>query len=432
MPRARLPRYAAPAALLTCVAAGAAAAAGYAITAPKQYRATAQLLVAPVAPGDSTFAGLQVLRDTGGKRTAAADAAALVRSPQVADAVAAQLALARSGRSLLGVVSSRVVDSSDVVDVTATDTSAAASARVANAFASVLVAQRTAVFQSDLARAIRRDEGLVANGGSHTIAVRLATLRGFVGQADPTIRVASEAQPPTGSSWPHVGRVVLEGLAAGAAAGILLAAVLLALRGRSGGRREDYDRAVESEALEQLVERLEARLTAREAGLAARERDVQAAIAQLRDTQEQQAGDAAAELAERERQHAERVAAVQQRELALARRARELAAREQELEAQRSDVEQREQELDARAAELEQAAAEQPRPVVALVGDPGDGRFNLVTLERLVEEHRGEFPERAEEWLSYLYFLRDYAAPDGSVPASFDGLIQDTFGELVA
>ena len=61
-----------------------------------------------------------------------------------------------------------------------------------------------------------------------------------------------------------------------------------------------------------------------------------------------------------------------------------------------------------------------------------DGAYNLLRLERLVDERRGEFPDRAEEWSSYLYFLREYAAPDGSVPASFDTLIEATFAELVA
>src|SRR5260370_8002069 len=87
-------------AVLTLTAAGAAAAAGYGLTAPKRYRATAQLLVAPVSPGDPTFAGIGVLRDTGGKRTAAADVAALLRAPQIADAVAPQLSLKRSRPSL--------------------------------------------------------------------------------------------------------------------------------------------------------------------------------------------------------------------------------------------------------------------------------------------------------------------------------------------
>ena len=59
-------------AVLTLTAAGVAAAAGYGLTAPKRYRATAQILVAPVSPSDPTFAGIGVLRDTGGRRTAAA------------------------------------------------------------------------------------------------------------------------------------------------------------------------------------------------------------------------------------------------------------------------------------------------------------------------------------------------------------------------
>src|SRR5436309_1823273 len=142
--------------LLTFTAAGAAAAAGYGLTAPKRYRATAQLLVAPVSPGDPTFAGIGVLRDTGGKRTAAADVAALLRAPQIADAVAAQLALKRSRASLQHSLRTQVVDSSDVVDVTAEGSSPSAAAQLANTFASALINERAASFQSDLAAAIRR------------------------------------------------------------------------------------------------------------------------------------------------------------------------------------------------------------------------------------------------------------------------------------
>ena len=36
-----------------------------------------------------------------------------------------------------------------------------------------------------------------------------------------------------------------------------------------------------------------------------------------------------------------------------------------------------------------------------------------------------------DEWLSYLFFLREYAEPDGTVPASFDWLIEDEFAEIV-
>ncbi|HEX7582512.1 MAG TPA: Wzz/FepE/Etk N-terminal domain-containing protein, partial [Gaiellaceae bacterium] len=148
-------------AVLTLTAAGTAAAVGYGLTAPKQYRATAQLLVSPVSVNDPTFTGLDVLRDSSGKRTAAASAAALLRSPQVADVVRADLGLARSRDSLLSALDAHVVGSSDVVAVTVQDASAAGAAQLANAFADGLVKQRTASFQSQLATTIRRDQQLL-------------------------------------------------------------------------------------------------------------------------------------------------------------------------------------------------------------------------------------------------------------------------------
>jgi hypothetical protein len=55
-----------------------------------------------------------------------------------------------------------------------------------------------------------------------------------------------------------------------------------------------------------------------------------------------------------------------------------------------------------------------------------------MVLERLVNDRGEEFPDRRDEWTSYLYFLREYAEPDGTVPSSFDWLIEETFSELVA
>src|SRR5690348_8758026 len=78
----------------TLTVAGAAAAAGYGLTAPKRYDATAKLLVTPVAASDPTFAGFELLRD-------ASSAAALVRTPEVATAVRTQLGLHRSVSSVL-------------------------------------------------------------------------------------------------------------------------------------------------------------------------------------------------------------------------------------------------------------------------------------------------------------------------------------------
>jgi len=172
------------------------------------------------------------------------------------------------------------------------------------------------------------------------------------------------------------------------------------LRGRRNGGA-DHD---EREALEELVGRLEARLIARESGLAARERDLHAAIAELRGAQAASARREAA-LARRERALDARVAMVTRRELDLARWAADLEARERE------------------AAQ----AAPEPEPSAA----PRAESYNLVTLERLVESRAAEFPDRADEWASYLYFLREHASADGSLPESLDGLIGEAFAEIV-
>jgi uncharacterized protein involved in exopolysaccharide biosynthesis len=401
--------------LVVCTAAGAAAAAGYGLTAPKRYRATAQMLVSPVSPSDPTFAGIGVLRDTGGKRTAAEDVAALLHGPQLADAVAASLGLRRSRSSLEHALHVRVVDASDVVDVSADDSTRTGAAELANSFASALISQRSASFQSQVANAIRRDEKLLAAGSDPAVARRLVTLKGFVGQPDPTVRVASEAASPGSSSWPNVPRLVGIGAGIGAAAGALAALVLLALRGGRSGRLAEYDPAVSEAALEKLVDRLEARLLARESALAARERDVQAKLDELRQAAAQAKAPSKpddSDLRRREEALERRVDAVTKREAEMARHAAELAVRERQL------------------AENEAAAEAAPEPV-PIPTNGAVGTYSLTDLEELVAERGGEHPGKVEEWHSYLFFLRDYARSDGRIPASFDGLIAETFSELL-
>ena len=429
-------------AVITFAAAGAAAAAGYGLTAPKHYRATAQLLVSPVSASDTTFTGIDVLRDSGGKRTAAASAAALVRGPLVADAVRALLGIRRSRDSLLNALNAHVVGSSDVVAVTVEDTSANGAAQIANAFADTLVNQRTATFQSDLAGAVRRYNAQLAamtkaeraGASGAELSRRLAVLQTLGGQQDPTLKHAGQATAPTSSVWPDVPKLTGLGAAGGAVLGGLVALLILAFR-RLGGRAEaGYDRGVPDDALEQAVSRLEARLVARESALAARERDLQEALAELKAAQA-----AAAEspddsdLVRRERQLEQRVAAVTKRELTVARRAAEVETLAKELERRAAEPPpapvEPEPEPEPEPAPVETPAAAPPPPAAE---PAADGRYNLVALEKLVEAKRHEFPDRAADWVSYLYFLREYAAADGTVPASFDWLIQDTFAELVS
>jgi hypothetical protein len=71
----------------------------------------------------------------------------------------------------------------------------------------------------------------------------------------------------------------------------------------------------------------------------------------------------------------------------------------------------------------------EPEPAAPVVDDLS---WNLAELERLVEERADSYPGRVEEWRYYLLYLREFADPSGALPRSFDGLVADTFGDLIA
>lgn len=57
--------------------------------------------------------------------------------------------------------------------------------------------------------------------------------------------------------------------------------------------------------------------------------------------------------------------------------------------------------------------------------------WNLWDLERRARDEQQRDPDRYEEW-SYLFVhLRQFATPDGSLPMEFDGLVRESFGDLL-
>jgi len=58
------------------------------------------------------------------------------------------------------------------------------------------------------------------------------------------------------------------------------------------------------------------------------------------------------------------------------------------------------------------------------------GAWNVNDLERAVAAQSNASAEQAEEWGTYLFFLREHAASDGALPPQFDGLIEDVFGPI--
>jgi hypothetical protein len=103
-----------------------------------------------------------------------------------------------------------------------------------------------------------------------------------------------------------------------------------------------------------------------------------------------------------------------------------------------------EEELARLAAELDaKAQAPPPRPPPELEPEPppapaqpepvptADGAYRLERLESIVAAREADFPERASEWHAYLFFLRDHAASDGTIPAHFEYLIEEVFAEVL-
>jgi hypothetical protein len=72
-----------------------------------------------------------------------------------------------------------------------------------------------------------------------------------------------------------------------------------------------------------------------------------------------------------------------------------------------------------------------PQTVVALPLSSEPRQWNLWDLERLTREHAGVDAARDEERSFLLMYLRDFAGPDGLLPIDFDGLVRDSFGDLV-
>lgn len=66
----------------------------------------------------------------------------------------------------------------------------------------------------------------------------------------------------------------------------------------------------------------------------------------------------------------------------------------------------------------------QPKPV--LTAPPRE--WNLWELERAVRDTG----ERHEEWSALLIHLREFANADGDLPLEFDGLVRESFGNVVA
>ena len=171
-------------------------------------------------------------------------------------------------------------DRGSLVAVVGHASSPARAARVADAFADELVAQRTVRFRSEAFQTIARLRTRLARADSlerPALARRLAVLRGAAGAGDPTLQVASRAVPPSKPAWPRPWLLV----PLAAVAAFVVGAAFVSLRTRRKPRPPEEPAAGDAllERRLKAVERAERELARRAGELAARERAATAATA---------------------------------------------------------------------------------------------------------------------------------------------------------
>jgi hypothetical protein len=416
------------AALVLALAVGAAVA--YTYTAPKRYEAVSRVVVHPVPAGENTYAGIDVLGDSQDQARTMSTAAAYFETPDVVAAAAD--ALGMSADDVRDHLDVRPLTGSNVLQIVGKDEQARRAAEIANAVRQAGIAQRTARFQAQLAAVLEK----VGKLGSVEARRRVVDLRTLQGRPDPTLETLTVATAPADAAWPDAGVVI----PAGIGIGLGLAALILLLPPLLRPRRPVIDEEHEQDLAdrEQALERRADAMTQREHELGAVVEEARAAKAdegrlaqRIAEVTKREQGMArqAAELKhreqmlhERERTLTERAASVEERERGLKSRDAGLDARAHELNTRAERFAQRERDLEDR-----EAAPPEPEPE----GVQRPGGWTMQELERAVTQHADAYPDRVEEWRYYLHFLREHTDVDGRLPPTFDGLVAETFGEIL-
>jgi capsular exopolysaccharide synthesis family protein len=187
----------------------------YSLTAPKHYKAEADLVVTPIPANDTTLLGINTLLRDSTQSQAVVTAGRLVDTPEVGESVKSKLGL-RTRPS----VDVKPLSQSNVVSIVAGAPTATAAAALANAYADAVMALRTSELQRDIGAAIdrlnlrltelsARPNDPSSKAIASQIRQRLGTLGTLVGAQDPTLSVLARAVPPTSASWPRPGLSVL-------------------------------------------------------------------------------------------------------------------------------------------------------------------------------------------------------------------------------
>lgn len=189
----------------------------------RTYEASASVLVSPASASDPSFIGTGAVIDSGDPARTVETAAALIDSPEAADAAAQAMGPGWSGPGIAGSTSVTPRGQSSVLAVTARASSAARAARLADTFARAAVETRARIVQRNIAsristvqkRIARLSRTLPATSPElQTLATQLGELQAAQDTGgDPTLSVSQQAQPGSATGAPKWLIVLIAALA---------------------------------------------------------------------------------------------------------------------------------------------------------------------------------------------------------------------------
>ena len=200
------------------------------------YEATAEVLVTPVDPTDTTYAGLPVVHDLGDPTRTIQTAAALVENREIADAAADRLGDPWTGRRVADAVTVSPKGQTNVVEIRASADAGDEAAAVADAYAAAVIDVRTEALRAGIDTTVQGLTGELAGIPPELVTARdalqqrVAQLQLLRAGGDPTVSLVQSASAPSSEDVLPTGVV----LAIAAAAALLLApaaALLVELAG---------------------------------------------------------------------------------------------------------------------------------------------------------------------------------------------------------
>lgn len=219
--------------VLACMALSLLGALAFVATREKKFEATTKVLVTPLPSTDTTYQGLQFLRDYGEATRTIQTAATLVDSTAAADATAKALGSPWTRRKVRDGVEVAPQGESSVLAITASAGSAQGAADLANTFAAQALRVREDAVRAEVVATINRLRARVdqLNASSNRAAAaqlvqQLNSLEAVAGGNDPTLSIAEKAavpdQPVSARRAIILGLSLIAGLVFGAGLALLL------------------------------------------------------------------------------------------------------------------------------------------------------------------------------------------------------------------